>query len=75
MIEFFIALIGWTLFVIVAIPYFIVAMWATARVARKAGLSGWWGLVALAPPVWIVGLWLFAFLDWPRDRIAPPRRW
>ena len=65
MIEFIFDTIGFLLFLIVAIPYFLVALWATAKLARKAGFSGWWGLVALVPPLWLVMLWLFAFIDWP----------
>jgi uncharacterized membrane protein YhaH (DUF805 family) len=40
------------------------------RILTKAGYSGAWALLIFVPWVNLAGLFVFAYLDWPLQRLA-----
>ena len=49
----------------IAIPLYIVVIWAFVRIIQKAGYSGWSVLWYFVPIANIVVFFIFAFGDWP----------
>ena len=53
---------------LLALAFFVAAIWANVRIVQKAGYSGWAFLLALIPFINIVALFVFAFRPWPIER-------
>jgi hypothetical protein len=47
---------------------FLLGLWVTWRIVRKAGYHGAWSLIILLPLVNLVAVYVFAFSDWPALR-------
>lgn len=60
--ELFIAPVGFLAFIV-----FVVTIWASVRIIRRAGFSGWWVLIGFVPVVNIAMIWVFALGRWPRE--------
>lgn len=56
---------GISLWQIIILALFALALMIPAHIARKAGFSGWWAVLLFVPLVNIITIWIFAFVDWP----------
>ena len=59
------------IWMLVGVAVFFMIVIATYKIIRKAGFSGWWIILTFIPVVNLVLLWIFAFTDWPAQRISP----
>ena len=60
--------IGVVIILAIAIPIWIVMIWAAVRIVQKAGYSGWNVLWYFIPIVGIIMFLIFAFGEWPVTR-------
>ena len=54
------SLYGFMILVLIVLP-----VWATSRIAKKAGFSPYWSIVVVLPFANVVLFWVFAFVEWP----------
>lgn len=61
-------LVGAAAVVSVGIMYMLV-LWPTAVILRRAGYSRLWTLAWFVPLLNLIGIWMFCFRRWPIDRL------
>ncbi len=53
------------LLIVMILVLIVLPVWATSRIAKKAGFSPYWSIVVVLPFANVVLFWVFAFVEWP----------
>lgn len=57
---------------ILAFAIFVLTVWSSVRILRRAGYSGWWVLLSFVPVVNVALVWAFALSAWPNQPSETP---